>query len=175
MPPWIQEGRARQRPPAVPENEKYQTNPLFAVTRTKKIAYAHPLRTRVGPRPPSPMLPLPFPSHRQIQLAGATTGRPETRGGKSGTNIVNVCRIVGPQGGYKLMTRVMAAALGAAVLQSSLLFGADVAPKVEELLHRMTLDEKIGQLTQIGGQAFIPGAPKPEDAVRKGQAGSVLW
>ena len=72
------------------------------------------------------------------------------------------------------MTRVMAAALGVAVLQSSLLFGADVAPKVEELLHRMTLDEKIGQLTQIGGQAFIPGAPKPEDAVRKG-AGSVLW
>ena len=72
------------------------------------------------------------------------------------------------------MTRAMAAALGAAVLQSSLLFGADVAPKVEELLHRMTLDEKIGQLTQIGGMAFIPGAPKPEDAVRKG-AGSVLW
>ena len=73
------------------------------------------------------------------------------------------------------MTRVMAAALGAAVLQSTLLYGADAAPKVEELLHRMTLDEKIGQLTQIGGQAFIPGSPKPEDAVRKGQAGSVLW
>ena len=72
------------------------------------------------------------------------------------------------------MTRVMAAALGVAVLQSSALFGADVAPKVEELLHRMTLDEKIGQLTQIGGMAFFPGAPKPEDAVRKG-AGSVLW
>src|ERR1035441_2864802 len=93
------------------------------------------------------------------------------------------------------MTRVMAAALGVAVLQSSLLFGADVAPKVEELLHRMTLDEKIGQLTQIGGHGFIPGGPKPErpvrrgggsgpsripgapkpkDAVRKG-AGSVLW
>jgi beta-glucosidase len=68
----------------------------------------------------------------------------------------------------------MAAALGVAVLQSSALFGADVAPKVEELLHRMTLDEKIGQLTQIGGMAFFPGAPKPEDAVRKG-AGSVLW
>ena len=72
------------------------------------------------------------------------------------------------------MTRVLAAALWFAALQSSVLFGADVAPKVEELLHRMTLDEKIGQLTQIGGMAFIPGAPKPEDAVRKG-AGSVLW
>ncbi len=72
------------------------------------------------------------------------------------------------------MTRMMAAALSVAVLQSSVLWGADVAPKVEELLHRMTLDEKIGQLTQIGGVAFFPGAPKPEDAVRKG-AGSVLW
>jgi beta-glucosidase len=68
----------------------------------------------------------------------------------------------------------MAAALGAAVLQCTLLYGADVAPKVEELLHRMTLDEKIGQLAQIGGMAFVPGSPKPEDAVRKG-AGSVLW
>src|ERR1035441_480251 len=112
-------------------------------------------------------------------LCGAHTDRhfresPILPWGKSGTNIVNVCRMVGPQGGYKLMTRVMAAALGAAVLQSTLLYGADAAPKVEELLHRMTLDEKIGQLAQIGGQAFIPGAPKPEDAVRKG-AGSVLW
>ena len=45
----------------------------------------------------------------------------------------------------------------------------------EELLRKMTLEEKIGQLTQVGGVAFIPGAPKPEDTVRKGQAGSVLW
>src|ERR1035438_7750906 len=73
------------------------------------------------------------------------------------------------------MMRVMAAALWVAVFQSSLLFGADAAPKVEELLHRMTLDEKIGQLTQIGGVGVIPGPRKPEDAVRKGQAGSVLW
>jgi beta-glucosidase len=39
----------------------------------------------------------------------------------------------------------------------------------------MTLEEKIGQLAQIGGMAFIPGAPKPEDAIRKGGAGSILW
>jgi beta-glucosidase len=64
--------------------------------------------------------------------------------------------------------------LGIALSGSYVLYGADSAPKVEELLHRMTLQEKIGQLTQIGGVAFIPGAPKPEDAVRNG-AGSVLW
>lgn len=48
-------------------------------------------------------------------------------------------------------------------------------PRVEPLLRRMTLDEKVGQLSQIGGVAFIPNAPKPEEAIRKGQAGSILW
>jgi beta-glucosidase len=62
-----------------------------------------------------------------------------------------------------------------AALPGSILFGADAASKVEALVGRMTLDEKIGQLTQIGGLALIPNAPKPEEAIRKGQAGSVLW
>jgi hypothetical protein len=35
----------------------------------------------------------------------------------------------------------------------------------------MTLEEKIGQLTQVG--AILPGA-KPEEALRKGAGGSVL-
>lgn len=39
----------------------------------------------------------------------------------------------------------------------------------------MTLEEKIGQLTQAGGIALTKDAPKPEDLIRKGQAGSVLW
>ena len=38
----------------------------------------------------------------------------------------------------------------------------EVAERVEALLGRMSLEEKVGQLTQIGGAAFIPG-PKPED------------
>jgi beta-glucosidase len=38
----------------------------------------------------------------------------------------------------------------------------------------MTLEEKIGQLNQAGG-TFAPGAPKDEELVRKGLAGSVLW
>jgi beta-glucosidase len=38
----------------------------------------------------------------------------------------------------------------------------------------MSLEEKIGQLTQIAGAPTIPGS-KPEDIIRKGGAGSVLW
>jgi beta-glucosidase len=51
---------------------------------------------------------------------------------------------------------------------------AEIAARVEALLARMSLEEKIGQLTQIGGAAFIQG-PKPEDIICKGGAGSVLW
>ncbi|MBN1887225.1 MAG: beta-glucosidase BglX [Thermoflexales bacterium] len=51
---------------------------------------------------------------------------------------------------------------------------AEVAARVETLLGQMSLEEKIGQLTQIGGLPFLPG-PKPEDVIRKGGAGSVLW
>jgi beta-glucosidase len=50
---------------------------------------------------------------------------------------------------------------------------AEVTARVEALLGRMSLEEKIGQLTQIAG-AFFPG-PKPEEVIRKGGAGSVLW
>ncbi|MBI5960305.1 MAG: glycoside hydrolase family 3 C-terminal domain-containing protein, partial [Chloroflexi bacterium] len=50
----------------------------------------------------------------------------------------------------------------------------EVAGRVEALLGRMSLAEKVGQLTQIGGADFIPG-PKPEDVIRSGGAGSVLW
>lgn len=52
---------------------------------------------------------------------------------------------------------------------------APVKARVDELLRRMTLEEKIGQLSQAGGLAFFPDTPKPEDVVRKAQAGSVLW
>ena len=51
---------------------------------------------------------------------------------------------------------------------------AEVARRVEVLMGRMSLDEKIGQLTQISGGSFLQG-PKPEDVIRKGGAGSVLW
>jgi beta-glucosidase len=50
----------------------------------------------------------------------------------------------------------------------------EVAARVEALLGKLSLEEKIGQLAQIGGLSFIPG-PKPEEIIRKGGAGSVLW
>ncbi len=49
-----------------------------------------------------------------------------------------------------------------------------VAARVEAILAQMSLEEKIGQLTQVGAADFAPG-PKPEDVIRQGGAGSVLW
>ena len=51
---------------------------------------------------------------------------------------------------------------------------ADVAARVEAVLGKLSLQEKVGQLAQIGGASFVPG-PKPEDVIRQGGAGSVLW
>ncbi len=51
---------------------------------------------------------------------------------------------------------------------------AEVAARVKELLERMSLAEKVGQLNQVGGADFVPG-PKAEDVIRQGGAGSVLW
>ncbi|MCB8944765.1 MAG: beta-glucosidase BglX [Ardenticatenaceae bacterium] len=50
----------------------------------------------------------------------------------------------------------------------------EITERVEALLGRMSLAEKIGQLNQVGGAAFAPG-PKAEDQIRAGGAGSVLW
>lgn len=47
--------------------------------------------------------------------------------------------------------------------------------KIDDLLKRMTLEEKIGQLSQMGGKALMPNMPKPDDEIRKGRAGSILW
>ena len=51
---------------------------------------------------------------------------------------------------------------------------SEVAARVEALLGQMGLEEKVGQLAQVGGAEFVPG-PKPEDVIRKGGAGSILW
>ncbi len=50
---------------------------------------------------------------------------------------------------------------------------ADVAARVEGLLGRLSLAEKVGQLTQVGGAAW--NQPEPEGIIRRGGAGSVLW
>src|SRR5258708_425441 len=50
----------------------------------------------------------------------------------------------------------------------------DEKTHVEALLGRMSLEEKIGQLTQIPGVEWMPG-PDPTEIIRRGGAGSVLW
>ncbi|HEY7925105.1 MAG TPA: glycoside hydrolase family 3 N-terminal domain-containing protein, partial [Vicinamibacteria bacterium] len=51
---------------------------------------------------------------------------------------------------------------------------AQVKARVDALLGQMTLEDKIGQLSQAAGISF-GGGPGPEEALRKGGAGSVLW
>ena len=50
----------------------------------------------------------------------------------------------------------------------------DVTKRVAALLRRMSLEEKIGQLTQVWGLDLMPG-PKPEELARKGLVGSLLY
>lgn len=63
---------------------------------------------------------------------------------------------------------------GLAGAQAPPLSDRQVDEKVNALLAQMTLDEKVGQLTQAAGAPWFPG-PKAPDIVRKGGAGSVLW
>ncbi|MBK8900501.1 MAG: beta-glucosidase BglX [Anaerolineaceae bacterium] len=50
----------------------------------------------------------------------------------------------------------------------------EITARVDALLGKMSLAEKIGQLAQISGAEFMPG-PAAEDTIRQGGAGSVLW
>ncbi len=50
----------------------------------------------------------------------------------------------------------------------------EVATRVDAILAKMSLAEKVGQLAQIGGADWNQG-PKAEDIIRKTGAGSVLW
>jgi beta-glucosidase len=58
--------------------------------------------------------------------------------------------------------------------KAKMLSESEVNERVEQLLGKMSLAEKVGQLTQVGGADFIPG-PTPEEIIRNGEAGSVLW
>ncbi|HXN47475.1 MAG TPA: beta-glucosidase BglX [Bryobacteraceae bacterium] len=51
----------------------------------------------------------------------------------------------------------------------------EVNQRVESLLQQMTLQEKIGQITQLGPGPIGPENLQPEDLIRQGRAGSVLW
>ncbi|MCA9894492.1 MAG: beta-glucosidase BglX [Anaerolineae bacterium] len=51
---------------------------------------------------------------------------------------------------------------------------SEVTKRVEALLAKLNLEEKVGQLVQFGDADFVQGA-KAEDIVRAGGAGSILW
>jgi beta-glucosidase len=55
-------------------------------------------------------------------------------------------------------------------------FNAESRQKAEKLLKQMTVEEKVGQLTQSAGIA-LPGVSsgKPDDIIAQGKAGSILW
>jgi beta-glucosidase len=73
----------------------------------------------------------------------------------------------------------LAAAAFACLLAGTAPAGADTANTVNQraqaLLARMTLDEKLGQLTQLGADVPGPNKETAEQLIRAGKAGSVLW
>lgn len=51
---------------------------------------------------------------------------------------------------------------------------AEVESRVDEIMGRMSLSDKLGQFTQVGAADWVPG-PKADEVIRRGGAGSVLW
>ena len=63
---------------------------------------------------------------------------------------------------------------GWAVAQSAAPSDEDAHRRAQELLTKMTVEEKVGQLNQVSGLES-PNDPKPDAAILKSQVGSVLW
>jgi beta-glucosidase len=65
------------------------------------------------------------------------------------------------------------ASVATATAQATPVDEADVMKRVNALLAQMTLEEKVGQMTQLF--FIIPDAVKPEDRIRRGEIGSLLF
>jgi beta-glucosidase len=70
---------------------------------------------------------------------------------------------------FRSLTHVSLILLTAAVALAQQATNADIDRKVDDLLQKMTLEEKAGQLTQLAGDT-----PEALAAVRQGRAGSLL-
>ncbi|HEY1903808.1 MAG TPA: beta-glucosidase BglX [Terracidiphilus sp.] len=79
-------------------------------------------------------------------------------------------------GGALVASTCVLAMAGALAAQTATITQQEAHRRAEALLKQMTVDEKIGQLNQASG-IVIPGlsSEKPDDAIAKGQVGSVLW
>jgi len=73
-------------------------------------------------------------------------------------------------------TWVLLAMAGAMAAQTAPLKHDDAHGRAEALLKQMNVEEKVGQMNQASG-IVLPGlaTEKPDDAIVKGQVGSVLW
>jgi beta-glucosidase len=79
----------------------------------------------------------------------------------------------------KSISLAAAAAMFAVVARAHAAAPADTAQRVEDLLRKMTLEEKAGQLNQLSGKAFLTGPGSPavrnmEADIRSGRVGSML-
>jgi beta-glucosidase len=89
---------------------------------------------------------------------------------------MNKLRIYLSTGALIASTSVLLTIAGAAAAQTVKLTHEEAHRRAETLLKQMTVEEKVGQLNQAAG-IQIPGlaGEKPDDAIAKGQVGSVLW
>jgi beta-glucosidase len=67
-----------------------------------------------------------------------------------------------------------AVAMSQSQLPDSAASSENVEKRVEELLKKMTLEEKVGQLNQVSAANFL-NPPNREEMIRKGEIGSFLW
>ena len=89
---------------------------------------------------------------------------------------MNKLRVCLSSGALMASTWVLLAMAGAMDAQNLPVTHDDAHRRAEALLGQMTVEEKAGQLNQASG-IVIPGlaTEKPDDAIVKGQVGSVLW
>ena len=89
---------------------------------------------------------------------------------------MNQLRVYLPSRALIASTAMVLAMAGTMAAQILPLTHEDAHRRAVALLKQMTVEEKVGQLNQAAGKV-IPGlAPeKPDDAIAKGQVGSVLW
>ncbi len=75
-----------------------------------------------------------------------------------------------------LLSSVALLTLAANLAAQTNLIRQDSARKAEALLKQMTVDEKVGQMTQSAGIVMpMLGSQKPDDLITAGKVGSVLW
>jgi beta-glucosidase len=79
-------------------------------------------------------------------------------------------------GALSALTCLLLPLSGARAAQTQPITHQEAHRRAEALLKQMTVEEKVGQMNQASG-IVIPGlaSEKPDDAIAKGQVGSVLW